>query len=1062
MLLNQVAISPVVASSQVAEAKVAREFVRMEVAEANDIRFTRLSRSQGLSQQRVTHIVQDDQGFMWFGTQYGLNRYDGYRFRVFKHDPQDASSLCGVYIYSLFKDRSGALWVGCDFSLDRYDPETESFIHYRLDPALPLNPASRVMHISEDDAGHLWFSTGNGLYRLDPQTQEVTRFQHSADDPTSIGSNDVMFSQQDRRGDFWVGTTQGLEKLDPQSGRVTLRLPISETRGLGFYEDKEGVFWVYYASGNGLAIYDADTQVLTPYSFKPTEAEGKPTSGVSYMLEDDLGTLWIGTLSDGLLMLDRERQRFLRYRYDPPDRFSLPENRVTTLAKDKEGSVWVGLGATEPVLFGRPQPFTALPFDAYHAANLGERLVNSIHQDADETLWVGTTGALNRIDRSTGQTQRFEVPGNTVASDVLAIARDRAGKLWLGTSGQGLYRLDESTGALRAYRHSASNPASLSNDTVLDIWAGNEGELWIATFDGLNRLDLDTGRFAVYRHLDDARPIYASIAQDSAGYFWLAGYGSGIVRFDPRTERFELFGDSDEADKRLSDNRINSLTVDSEGAAWAATQNGLNRFDPATGLIEAYFEFDGLASNAVSCVLEDSNRHIWAGTSNGLSRLDRRGGTVRNYAQADGLPGPDLTGWSACFRGPRGEMFFGGFSGAVAFMPESVRESTFIPPIVLTDFRVFGVPVDLDDDSPLERSIAHTSNLTLPHDKNTIAFEFAALSFRNPETNRYRFKLEGLESDWQLVGSDRRFATYTTLAPGSYRFRVQGATSRGHWGEPGLTLDVAILPPWWGTWWFRLAVLICLIAIAWAAYRYRIRQIGRRFAIELDARVRERTRIARELHDSLLQGFQAMMFTLQAVRRMLPSQPDRAAQTLERAMDRGDQAIAEGREAVQSLRTSNDGGSDLTEAVASLRAELESLHSRQLPSYRVIVTGQPKVLCSPVRDEVYRITQEAFRNAVMHAEATRIEIEIEYAHTKLRVNIRDDGLGIDVDILARGQRTGHFGLPGMRERAAGLRGSFNVRSKRGAGTEIELQIPANVAYARNAAVERAMLQATHE
>ena len=1050
ILTGVIATFPAVATATVTEAYLDPGTVRISVTEASDVRFMRLARSQGLSQQRVTHIVQDDQGFMWFGTQYGLNRYDGYRFRVFTYDPEDPRSLCGVFIYSLFKDQSGALWVGCDYSLDRYDAETESFIHYRIDPDLPLTPKSRVNHISQDDAGYLWLSTGNGLYRLHPDTAEVMQFEHRDDDSTSLGSNDVVFSGQDSRGNFWVATRLGLEMFDRASGRVRLRLPIQEPRELAFYEDREGVFWLYFASGNGLAVYDAGAQTLTPYSFRPSDATGRPLTGVSSMIEDENGALWIGTHSDGLLRFDRERRRFVRYRYDPSDNFSLPENRVTTLAEDKEGNIWVGLGGTEPALFAPPpQPFTTLPFDSDNTDNLGERLVNSIHQDADGVLWVGTTGALNRIDRGIGTTQRFEFPGEGIASDVLSLLRDPSGKLWVGTSGQGLYWLDETTGTATGYRHEQGNPDSLSNDGVLDLWADGVNELWVATFDGLNRLDLATGRSAMFKHFPSGRPaIYSSIAKDSSGRFWLGGYGFGLLRFDPGTGSFDAFGHSDQAGNGLSDNRINSIFVDHEDAIWAATQNGLNRFDPATGLMETYFEKDGLASNAASCVLEDSTGAIWIGTSNGLSRLDRKSGSFKNYSQVDGLPGPDLTGWSACFRGPQGEMFFGGFSGAVAFMPDGISERDFVPPIVLTGFQLFGAKVIPGRGSPLERSIGYTSSVKMSHQENTVLFEFAALSFLSPDTNRYRYMLEGLDTDWQQGGSDRRFARYTNLSPGSYRFRVQGATSRGPWSEPGSTLHLAILPPWWGRWWFRIAVVIFLAAMSWTAYSYRVRRIAHQFEIQLEARVSERMRIARELHDSLLQGFQGMMFSLQAVRNMLPGRADEAAGVLEGAMNRGDQAIAEGREAVWSLRASNTVGTDLTEAVAALGAELESVTNQPLPAYRVIVEGQPKLLLPMVCDEVYRIAREAFRNAVVHAQADNIVAEIDYGDTMLSVRVRDDGIGIDPDILGAGRRTGHWGIPGMRERVEDLKGRCAVRSERGTGTEIELQIPAAVAYGK--------------
>ncbi|MEX2123409.1 MAG: two-component regulator propeller domain-containing protein [Woeseia sp.] len=1035
----------------VPEVRLAAQTVRLPLEDRADVRFIRLSRSEGLSQQRVTHIVQDDQGFMWFGTQYGLNRYDGYQYRVFKHSPSEPGSLCGVFISALFKDQSGNLWVGCDYSLDRYEPETESFVHYRIDPGLPLDRASAVRHISQDSSGNLWLATGNGLYQLSPDSGEVVRFQADKLDATSLGSNDVKFSGEDRSGDFWVATARGLERFDRNAAQVTLRLSVNEPRELGFYEDKHGVFWLFYGSGNGLAVFDREAGTLTPYAFWPSELSGFPLTGVSSMLEDGDGTLWVATFSDGLLKFDRERNRFIRYRYDPSNERSLTENRITTLARDREGDIWVGFGATEPAFFAtRRSLFTELPFDGDNAANLGERLVNELFEDADGTLWAGTTGALTRYEAITGRPRHYEIPGRGVVSDVLAILRDRSDTLWIGTSGQGLYQLDEKTGAVKGYGRIEGDSSSLSNDFVVDLFVDREDRLWVATLGGLNRFDPATGTFSSYQHSSDHQVWYKSIAEDAMGRLWLGSHGAGLVRFDFANHSFQVFGTDDTPDGRLSDLRINTILVDHEGAIWAATQNGLNRLDPDTGKVTAYFEHDGLASSAASCICEDASGAIWIGTSNGLSRLDPTRARFQNYSQADGLPGPDLTGWGACHRGTSGVMYFGGFSGALAFDPAVLPESDFLPSIVLTDFRLFGVPVSLNDGSPLSRSIGYTSQVTLSHEQHSFSFEFSTLSFRSPETNRYRYKLEGLDTDWHEVAGHRRFANYTTVVPGEYHFRVQGATSRGRWNEPGLDLLLTVLPPWWATWWFRLAVLALIALLARTAYIYRVRQIARQFDIRLEARVSERTRIAREVHDSLLQGFQGMMFRLQAVSNLLPARPADAAEALEAVMDRGDEVIAEGRAAVYDLRYMQDSDRDLTASVTALKSELETVANDPQPAYRVTVEGRPRTIDDAIRDEVYRIAREAFRNAAMHSKANNIEAEIGYLDEGLYLRMRDDGIGIDQRILKQGKRIGHWGLQGMRERTEALDGQLTIWSKPGAGTEVELRVPAEVAFKRDA------------
>jgi ligand-binding sensor domain-containing protein/signal transduction histidine kinase len=1030
---------------QVVTATVDPHVVSLPIVEGSDIRFVRLRRSQGLSQQRVTNIVQDARGFLWFGTQYGLNRYDGYHFKIFKNDPANPTSLCGVVISSLFIDRTGALWVGCDYALDRYDPLTETFVHYRLARS---SATGSVRHISQDNAGVLWLSTGDGLFRVDPRDGSTVRFGHDNANPFSLSSDDVHSSGEDRAGTFWVATREGLDAFDPKNARVTEHVPLSESRDFSFYEDHQGTFWVLYASGNGLAVLDRKTRQLTRYSYGRDDLSTHPLTGVSSMLEDGEGNLWVGTFSDGLLRLDRDHHTFVRYRNDPAISESLSENRITTLFADREGNIWVGLGATEPVFFPtRPPVFEVLPFDFTNAANLGETLVNSIYEDRAGTLWMGTTGALIRLDRQNRKLAHFEIPGNGIASDVLVVVEDSSGALWIGTSGQGLYRRSPETGRLTAFHHRDNDSTSLSDDTVFQIFVDHVGTLWVATAHGLDRFNAATQSFTTFRYTGKGNPgVFGDVVESPNGTLWVSTDYSGVLRFDARTGRFASVSDM-QGRNAVGYPRVNSLFLDHTGAIWAATQNGADRYERQTRQMTHYSERDGLASNDVHCILEDLNGGLWMSTSSGISHLDPRRNVFSNYSQADGLPGPDFTGYRACYRGGNGELFFGGFSGAVAVHPEKIPQAAYVPPVVITSFQLFGESVDPGPKSPLKRAIDYTDELRLPHDQNSFSFEFSALSFSSPATNRYRFKLEGLDQSWQEVGSDRRYATYTTLPPGRYRFRVQGATIRGPWSDPGAAVRITIEPAWWQTSWFRALAGILIIMCAVALYASRVRKLRQLFDIRLEARDSERTRIARDLHDSLLQGYQALLFRLQAARNQLPERPEAAASALDTAMELGDKAMEESRAAVRDLREAAPAASELADALTALGDELALLGQEGAAIYHVLVEGKPKPMAPLVRDEVYRIAREAVRNAAEHARARRIEVELVYGEREFAFRVRDDGGGIDPQTLAR-RRSGHWGLQGMRERAESFRARFNVWTESGAGTEIELIVPGRVCYTR--------------
>jgi ligand-binding sensor domain-containing protein/signal transduction histidine kinase len=1026
------------ASSVVPQAQLTPGLVRLPVSDGHDLRFVRLRRSQGLSQQRVTHIVQDDRGFLWFGTQYGLDRYDGYHFRVFKHEAADPHSLCGISVSALFRDSAGRLWIGCNGSVDRYDPTTESFVHYPLETSATRIAIGAVVNISGDHAGLLWLSTPNGLYRLDPATGKVRRFGHDPSDPFSLSSNDVKFSGEDRTGTFWVATAKGLDAFDRERGRVTLHVPLRESISQSFFEDEAGVFWILSATGNGLAVLNLRTHRVTRYSFAPRGPQHLPLTGVSSMLEDRDGNLWIGTFSDGLLKFDRAHHRFIRYRHDAANPDSLPEDRVTTLFEDREGDVWVGLGATAPVYFTeRPLPFKTLPFDSANAANLGEKLVNVLYEDRTGSLWIGTTGALDRLDQREGRDTRFEIPGHGIDADVLSVVENPSGTMWVGTSGLGLYRLDPNTRRIQRFRYTEDDgPAAIVTGLTLD----QAGDLWVATKAGLYRLDPRTLRST---KVLDSPGLYLPVTMDEHGSLWLATYDGKVVRVDTRSERVTTF---DHVVSAYS-GRVAAIFVDHAGSVWLGARDALDRFEPKTGRVTRFTQKNGLARDAVSCILQDDSGALWMGTSNGISRLDGARKVFTNYGPADGLPGPDFTGYSACVHGRGDELYFGGFSGAVAFRPEDIVESSFTPPIVLTAFRLFGdvVPVGRP---PLSEAIDDTHSLRLSYRQNSFSFQFAALAFRSPATSRYRYKLEGLDKDWHEVGSDERIASYTTLPAGRYRFRLQAATARGPWSQPGRTLDITILPAWWNTWWFRGLITMLVVAVALMFYLVRMRQISRLFAVRLEERLSERTRIARELHDSLLQGVQGLMFRLHAVRELLPARPADAGQALKEAILCGDQAIAEGRAAVQDLRTSTVAASELAEALMALGSELLPEGVGQQISYHVVVEGRIRPLMPLVRDESYRIAREAVRNAVQHAHAAEVEVELVYGEQSFRLRVRDDGIGLDAKVLAAARRSGHWGLQGMHERAESFGARLEMWSEHGAGTELLLEIPAPVAYTR--------------
>jgi signal transduction histidine kinase/ligand-binding sensor domain-containing protein/FixJ family two-component response regulator len=816
------------------------------LVEGKGIRFKHLSTEEGLSQSRVDNILQDDQGFMWFGTRNGLNRYDGYRFRVFRQDPSQRNSLGGVFVYSLLKDRSGMIWVGVDETLDRFDPVTETFTHY---PSSPDGLSGHVEHMCQDRGGMLWLATRNGLDRLDPATGVFTHYRNDPNDPHSPGSNDVRFVLEDKGGTLWVATAAELDALDRRTGKVTC-CPASRTDPPDrIYEDRSGVLWLGSTRTEGVGKLDRQTGKLLRYTFRAEETFSPSMRAVSAFHEDEDGFLWLATTGAGLLRFDRGRGQLVRFQADPAVPSGSNDKVVLSLCQDREGILWAGTDGGGIIRFLRaPLPFHRYQKEPGNPNSLNRSFVISCYEDSRGDLWVGTD-QLVRVDHESGRYTFYRPdpadPYSISHGHVYSIVEDGAGTLWFGTWGGGLNRFDRATGHFKAYRHDPAVPFSLSHDRVLRLFLDHAGTLWVGTEDGLNRFDPATGHFTRYRS-DPTKPssnLYNVITEDRDGTLWLGTYEWGLHHFDPRTGQFTVFRHDPQAPGSLSSDLVTALCLDHSGALWVGTLNGLNRLDRESRSFSVVGERDGLPNNAAKGILEDSKGNLWVSTGNGLCKFDPRKRTFKNFYADDGLAGNEFNNFSVYHLGKSGRMMFGGVQGLTTFSPDQIADYPFIPPVVLTDFRLFYDPVGVGGDSPLARSISHTRDLTLSHSQSIFSVEFSALSYRDPPRNRYRYKLEGLEEDWNDETGDHRLLTYTTLPPGDYVLRVQAATPRGDWNEQGVTLNLHILPPpppWWATWWFRAGGASFLLLSSCTAYYFRVRGFRRRNR-ELALLVDERT-----------------------------------------------------------------------------------------------------------------------------------------------------------------------------------------------------------------------------
>jgi signal transduction histidine kinase/ligand-binding sensor domain-containing protein/CheY-like chemotaxis protein len=831
--------------------------VTLPVIDKHDIRFTHLSVTGETLQSRTPNIVQDDYGFLWLGTYDGLYKYDGYSLKPYRHERGNPNSVADDTITALYKDLDGSLWIGSKFGgLDRLDPSRDTFTHYRHDSRNPRSLINDYVTCAyRDRSGQLWIGTTDGLDRLKPATGTFAHYRHNPHDAGSLSNNHIICIYEDREGNLWIGTLHGLNKLDRATGRFVRFLhDPSNAQSIGhdyvgfILEDRSGVLWVSSPMGSGLSALDVNTGEFTRYSFHAEEPSSQSVAGVMDLFEDRDGALWVCTIDRGLLRLDRERTMFTRYANEPGNQNSLPNDTVYTVLEDAEGEMWVGTQTGLSRFQSGAPRFVNYRHEDGNPNSLRNDMIWSVQADSHGFLWIGDDDGLDRLDLRTGQFTFYQHerkdPHSLSYNKVEAIREDRSGTLWFATYGGGLDRFDPKTGLFFAYRHNPKDSASLSSDSIVSLLVDRQGTLWVGTQGGgLDRFDSRTGRFTTY--LNDPPDPDLSVTvlfEDRAGMLWAGTPGQGLIRFNPITEEVTTYRHNSDNPQSLSNDKVNAIREDRQGRLWIGTQNGLNLLNRSSGAATVLSTSDGLPDRAVESILEDRHGNLWLGTHNGISRFDPQTRTFRNYSESDGLAGNLLDPYGAggsCLT-PNGEMVFGSSTGVTTFRPERISENRHVPPVVLTDFLLFNKPVGEGRDSPLSKSIWATNSLTLTHRQSIFTVKFAGLSYMAPERNRYRYRLEGLETQWNEGDSEQRSATYTNLPAGKYLFRVQGSNNDGVWNSKGVTLAITVLPPWWATWWFESIAGLIVVGLILAIFRSRVKGLQMQ-AARLERQVIQRT-----------------------------------------------------------------------------------------------------------------------------------------------------------------------------------------------------------------------------
>ena len=813
------------------------------------IRFEHLTINDGLSQSSVNALIQDTSGFLWVGTQDGLNRFDGYEFVVYRHDGDDDASLASNNVSSLLQDTTGALWVGTSNGyLHRYDRSRDAFERFQLSPGARHAPSDffdDIRYLLEASDGRFWVGTrALGLWEFDRATVTFTNI-------SAIGAVRINRMLEGPDGVLWIGTDErGLLWFEPSTGTVESADPGTTDRiyAIGTIGDE-----IWSAGNDGeISRHRTDRQLLDRFSVRlPGEIQRHQ---IRAMLNSGDGHMWVGMIGGGMQVYTGNGERVANFRHAPADPYSLRTDTAFTLLLDNAGVLWIGTlasGLSKANLSGTR-------FDNYWhqpdtPTSLGHNMVNEFAEAPDGTIWIGTSGGgVNRLDRDTGEFARFiadERDENTLSGNrVWGMHLDDAGYLWVGTWGTGLNRLDTASGDVQRIPIAASDPDALPGAIVTAIVSDGDDGLWIGTADaGLihtNRSKLRfERRFIFDEEMETDRPVNVStMFLDSGNRLWVGLWSKGLCVLAPDTDSFRCHAYDPLDDRSINDNNIRDIAEDRNGRIWIATANGVARFEEESERFSRITVSDSLPQGTIYAVVPQGDDVLWLSSNQGLARYDMVDGSVRAYDYKDGLQANEFNGASKLVASD-GRFFFGGIGGITSFLPEQLAENTVPPKVVIMGLSLFNEPVPVEPGNPdalLQKSIDQTEQISLRHSQDVISLNYAGLHFVSPALNRYAHKLEGFDRDWVRTDASQRTATYTNLDPGEYQFMVRAANSDGLWSERAASLRITVLPPWWNTLLARTTLTLLAVLTVFLLIRWRLSTLKAQTRV-LESEVRERT-----------------------------------------------------------------------------------------------------------------------------------------------------------------------------------------------------------------------------
>jgi signal transduction histidine kinase/ligand-binding sensor domain-containing protein len=822
-------------------------------AQKENLRFTHISNLDGLSQSWVRCIFQDDLGFMWFGTADGLNRFDGYEFKVFLPNPDDRYSLGSMYINNISKKSQTELWICAHDGVYHYDQKLERF--YRFNPV----PDVETRMVFEDSEKIIWVATTNGLYKYNPKKNSTEVFTHKHDLPGSISNNNIQYIFEDSKKNLWISTYEGIDLYNRKSNTfkffdISKSINLKDrTRVWNILEDKKGRLWCGIKQG-GVYMFEYNLKNPELSSFKLI-LKGSPNC----MVFDNNNNLWIGhggSQGLGIFNIDEfdknQKPNVSQYFHTGIDDLSISSNSITSIYKDRFGDIWIGnYGGGVNYYSKRAKKFYCNRFSK-EKNSISSNMVNAILED-NHYLWIGTEYGLDKKDLKTGEFVHFKhdkLNSASIGADAIySLFKDSKGNLWVGSWNGGLSKYEYISGGFKNYLPNKSK-GSINNSNIIDICEDKKGRLWITTNGGgVNQFDPTTEKFVSFTNNPlDKKSINSNSANNicitRSGQIFISLYGKGFDLFDESTNTFTHFCNNPKDKNSLSPGFVLSIFEDSKQNIWVATNMGLNLFDQKNGTFKHYTTQHGLPNNTIQAILEDNKGNLWISTNNGLAVFydainKPKDPKFKVYNKKDGFFSDEFN-IRAAFKGESGVFYYGTLQGYIYFNPDSIKENTIPPVIILTDFSLLETQEKTTDKQKLfSKEINYVDTIKLSYSQSNFTIKFAALNYLDPIKNQYKYRLSGYEDGWHMTGN-QRFATYTNIQPGEYTFIVYGSNNDGVWSINPKTIKIIISPPWWQTLLFKIVVILSILLVIAMIFRFRMKILQRQKQI-LEKKVEQRT-----------------------------------------------------------------------------------------------------------------------------------------------------------------------------------------------------------------------------